>query len=123
MARIGLTEHAEQRVYQLADPNPMTAGDIQALALKLLDRPEPKGAIPAALVDNVMRAERVEELLGVPRESVIYFNHDARYDSTNTQRALRETSIRCPHLSTYLIHLIDYFLRNPEKDFLDNRKL
>ncbi|MEC9400479.1 MAG: SDR family oxidoreductase [Myxococcota bacterium] len=123
MTRIGLTENADQRVYQLADPNPMTAGDIQALALKLLDRPEPKGAIPASLVDNVMRAERVEELLGVPRESVIYFNHDARYDSTNTQRALRETSIRCPHLSTYLIHLIDYFLRNPEKGFLDNRKL
>ena len=123
MTHIGLAADAEQQVYQLADPNPMTAGDIQALALKLLDRPEPKGAIPSALVDNVMRSRNVEDLLGVPRESVVYFNHDARYDSTNTQRALRETSIRCPHLSSYLIHLIDYFLRNPDKDFLDNRRL
>jgi hypothetical protein len=34
---------------------------------------------------------------------------------------LDDTPIRCPHLSTYMQTLVDYFLRNPEKDFLDDR--
>ena len=54
-------------------------------------------------------------------ETIIYFNHAARFDSSNTQRERGETSIRCPHLSTYMQTLVDYFLRNPEKDFLDER--
>jgi hypothetical protein len=59
----------------------------------------------------------------MPREALTYFNHDARYDTSNTQRELKETAIRCPHLSTYMQTLVDYFLRHPEKDFLDERRV
>lgn len=123
MAHIGLAEGAEGQVYQLADPNPMRASDVLALTLEALGRPPARGNVPSKLVDDLMRSERLEHTLNVPREAVVYFNHDARYDTTNTTRALAGTGIHCPHLSGYLTTLIDYMLQFPDKSFLDDREI
>lgn len=123
MAHIGLSPGHDGGVFQLADPNPMRARDILAMVLDVLGRPPARGALPSKLIDGLMTSHKVEKLLGVPRESVVYFNHDARYDSTHTQRALSDSQVRCPHLSTYLTTLIDYFLQHPDKDFLDDREI
>jgi thioester reductase-like protein len=115
MAHIGLAAQTAGRTYQLADPNPMRARDILALSIDLLGHRRLSGvSLPPWLVEGALEYEAVEELVGMPQESVIYFNHDARYDSTHTQRALAETSIRCPHLSSYLSTLIEYFLEHPD---------
>jgi len=115
MAYIGLLEGADGEVYQIADPHPMKARDIFSLALDCMDRGPALGSVPATLPDLALRNESVENLLGVPREMLVYLNHGARFDSTNTQRALEGTSIHSPHLSTYLQTLIDYYLRHPEQ--------
>jgi nucleoside-diphosphate-sugar epimerase len=115
MAYIGMLEGAEGDVYQIADPHPMKARDIFTLALDCMGRAPPVGSVPASLPDFALRNESVEEFVGVPREMLIYFNHGARYDTSNTQRALEGTSIHCPHLSTYMQTLIDYFLRHPDR--------
>lgn len=111
------------QVFQLADPNPMRARDVVALALDCMNKAPAIATVPPKLVDVALRRERLEQKLGVPREALTYFNHDARYDTSNTQRELQETSIRCPHLSTYMQTLVDYFLRNPEREFLDKRRV
>lgn len=120
MVHISAQEEATGRVFQIADPNPMRARDILALTLKLLGRPAPRGLLPASLAERALKFGRVERALGVPRESLIYFNHDARYDTSHTQAALRQTPIRCPHLSTYLLTLLDYMHRHPGKHSPDD---
>lgn len=123
MATIGLQAQADQTVYQLADPNPMRARDIVAMLLDCMDKVPAIGSIPSELVEWALSNPKIEKAVGVPEETIIYFNHDARFDSSHTQRALRDTSVRCPHLSTYMQTLVDYFLRHPEKQFLDDRAI
>lgn len=123
MAYLGHKDGVAGQVFQLADPNPMRARDVVALTLDCMNKAPALARVPSGLVDTALRNEKVEELVGMPREALVYFNHDARYDTSNTQRELKDTAIRCPHLSTYWQTLVDYFLRNPEKDFLDERRV
>lgn len=123
MVHIGLRAGFDGTVYQLADPNPMRARDIVGLTLDLLGRRKAPGTVPPKVLDVALSSNQMEELLGVPREVVDYFTHKARYDTSNTLRALQDTNIRCPHLSSYLQTLMDHVDRNPEKSFLDARRV
>lgn len=124
MAYLGTQPEHIGQTFQIADPEPMRAKDIMALALKLLGRRKPIGALPKALVELALAQKSVESALQIPRETLEYFNHDARYDSSKTQRALVPArEIRCPHLSTYLGTLLQYMINNPDKSFLDERRI
>jgi thioester reductase-like protein len=123
LAYLGLRPESEGEVYQLADPNPMRARDIVALALELMDKAPSFGHVPPRLVGVFLESERLEEKIGIPRQVVRYFTHDARYDTTHCREALEDAGIWCPHLSTYLQVLLDYVDRNPEKKFLDERRV
>jgi thioester reductase-like protein len=114
MAFLGLKEDAAGTVYQLADPHPMRASDILAEAADCLGRAGTLGRVPARLVEGALRSQTVERLAGVPRQAISYFNRDAVYDASHTQRALKDTDIRCPHLSSYLPTLIAYYQAHPE---------
>lgn len=122
MAFLGLKSDLGGQTFHIADPNPMQARDVIAAILQAMGRTPAVASLPHTLVDAALRRPRLEKLAGVPREALTYFNHAARYDTRNTQKALSETDIHCPHLSTYMQTLVDYFLRNPEKSFLDRRR-
>ena len=123
VAQLGLETGHEGAVFHVADPNPMRAKDIVALTLKLMEKSRAVGNLPPRLVRVFLENERLEEAVGLPRQVVQYFTHDARYDTTRCQRALEGSSIYCPHLSTYLQVLIDYVDMHPEKEFLDRRRV
>lgn len=123
LAHLGLHPDSDGEVFQLADPNPMRAKDIVSLSLDLMGKAPSFGQVPPQLVGVFLESERLEERFGIPRQVVRYFTHDARYDTTACRRALEGSDIWCPHLSTYLQVLIDYVDRNPEKDFLDKRRV
>jgi thioester reductase-like protein len=114
VAELGLRDASIGEVFQLADPNPMRARDITALGLKCLGRRLAVGMIPPALANRALKNDAIEKMVGVPREILGYFTHDARYDASNTARALQGAKIKCPHLSTYLQTLVDYYQSHPE---------
>ncbi|MFW5965950.1 MAG: SDR family oxidoreductase [Persicimonas sp.] len=114
MAYLGNKEGTVGEVFQLADPNPMRAGEVISLVLDCMDRAPALASLPAGLVELAMSRPKIEEMTGMPKEALVYFNHDARFDTSNTDRELEPTSIRCPHLSTYMQTLVDFFLRYPD---------
>ena len=122
MSFIGLKAKSEGQTYQIADPNPMQARDVVAVILSAMGRSPAVAALPAGFVDAALRREPIESIVGVPRQALAYFNHDARYDTQKTLSALEDTYIHCPHLSSYIQTLVDYFLNNPDKPFLDARR-
>ena len=61
-------------------------------------------------------------MVKIPKEAIIYFNHDVTYDSTNTQDLLKDSGITCPDFLETLPTLVNYVLENPKKDFLDKRQ-
>lgn len=122
IAYLGLDQNVAGQTFQIADPNPMRARDIVALGLRCMDRAPAVGMIPPGLARRALRNETIENTLGVPRELIGYFTHDARYEVANTARALQTSRIRCPHLSTYLQTLVDFYESHPDRDFMDGRK-
>jgi thioester reductase-like protein len=107
--------NTQGRVYHIADPNPMRAHDIVAQMLKIMGKSPPLGQVHPLLLRAAMRSASLQRLTEVPREALLYFNHDARYDTTHTYEALRDTPVRCPHLSTYLDTLIHFVERHPHQ--------
>lgn len=114
MAYIGLKDGASGRVYQLSDPDPVTVQEAMELILDAMNRPGAVASVPASWFETFLKNDTLESLIGIPREAITYFNHDAFFDSTNTQEALSDTAIRCPHFSTYVQTLVDYFHLHPE---------
>src|SRR5690554_2634134 len=122
MAFLGLKSGLSGQTFQIADAHPMLARDVIAAVLAAMGRAPAVTTLPPRLVDAALRRPSLEKLAGVPREALAYFNHGARYDTRNAQAALAGTEIHCPHLSSYMQTLVDYFLRNPEKSFLARRQ-
>lgn len=116
MIAIGHRPNATGQVYQLADPKPMTAQSILALTLQLLDRKRLDLQVPVNAIDRLLGASStIEDTVGLPQEAVSYFSHDARYDTSNTSRAIADMpELRCPHLSTYLHRLLQYMIDHPK---------
>ncbi len=115
LAYLGQKESLDGQVFHIADPHPMRAREIIDTALKALQHAPAIASVPASVVQKLFNHAGIEKLSGIPREALDYFNHDARYDTRNTSRELADTSIHCPHLSSYLQTLIDSFQSHPKQ--------
>ena len=123
MIAIGSKAGTTGKVFQLGDPNPMRAKDLISLLLQRLGRRQAIGTIPSSIFEGALGVAPIRRLIGIPKESVIYFNHPVRFDVSATLDALEGTGIRCPHFSDYATTMLDYMKRNPDKGFLDNRRI
>ena len=123
MAEIWSQENTTGKTFALADPNPHTSQHIIETTLATLGKKPPRGSVPSSWLEGALRLPPLRKLVKIPREAVIYFNHEVFYDTTNTRAALEGSGIRCPDFLAILPTLIDYVRTHPEKGFLDNRKL
>jgi thioester reductase-like protein len=122
MAEISANDLAKGKTYQLADPNPHTSHEILEEIARLTGHSTLPVSLPAGAVEAVARVRQVEEILQIPTETITYFNHQAVYDTSNTDELLEDTPVTCPDLMSYLPVIVDYVRRNPHKAFLDSRR-
>lgn len=115
MAHLGTTAGHDGQVFHLADPAPMKARDVLQLVSTAFDRKGAVGSLPAPMIERLLaRSKTTRDMLDLPAEVLTYFNHLASYDTRNLEGALLPTTIRAPHLSTYLSVLLDFYRANPE---------
>lgn len=114
LAALGHRPGHDGKVYQLADPQPMSAKEIVDRALALMGREPTRGSLPATWVERALSQDSVAQWSGVPREALTYFNYDAHFDTTQATAALADAGLPCPHLSDYLDDIVDFFLRHPD---------
>ncbi len=115
LVELGLRTDTTDQVFQLADPTPMTSADVVDHILEAFGRRPTMGRLPLSWVMRALENESVEAWTGLPRESLVYFHHDAQFDTANTDRALADTSIMCPPLPVYLSTLLNFFLDHPDQ--------
>lgn len=115
MVEIASQEKTLNETFQIADPNPMRAQDIVTRLLKIMGKSPALGKLSPAIINAALKVKFLRKTIDVPHEAVVYFNHGARYDTTNTQEALANTSLRCPHLSTYLDTLVNFVEKHPKR--------
>jgi uncharacterized protein YbjT (DUF2867 family) len=123
MVEIAGHDDATGKVYQLADAGALRVSELLDLISHELDKPRPLISLPGALLEGALSVAAVRRLLGMPKETIVYANHQVAYDVQNTLDALEGTGVECPSITTYLPTLIQYVREHPEKSFLDQRKL
>jgi nucleoside-diphosphate-sugar epimerase len=106
---------AAGKVYQLADPEPLTIDEILTAVARATGRlmirvPLPVGIAKAAIdwVPGVYR------LMQIPSSTIDYFVHPTFYDSANTMADLAGTELRVPPLRSYLPTLVSFMKVHPE---------
>jgi nucleoside-diphosphate-sugar epimerase len=103
------------KVYQLADPAPLTADEMlramgHATRRTIVRVPLPRRLARAA----IDRVPGVYRWLRVPSSALDYFDLPTHYTSTNTQADLAGTGIAVPPFSAYLGRLVAFMRSHPE---------
>jgi nucleoside-diphosphate-sugar epimerase len=122
MAALMFKKEALGQTVALADPAPHTSQEIVERLLEVLGRGKPVANLPPGMVERALESGKVRQLVKVPREAVVYFNHDVEFDTANQRRLLEGTGVRCPDFLDILPTLVDYVRQNPDKAFLDGRR-
>ena len=131
-------EKGDGRAFHLTDPNPHRVGDVLNIFCKAAHAPRMDmrinaalfGFIPRGIKKSVMSltpARRIRNALmkdlGLPDEIMQFVNYPTRFDSRETERALKGTGIACPNLETYAWVLWDYWERHLDPDLMIDRSL
>lgn len=103
------------KVYQLADPSPLTIDELidtlgRATGRKVLRIPLTLGLAKASL-DHVPGVYR---LLRIPSAAVNYFVHPTSYDTANAAVDLAASRIAVPRFADYAPRLVEFVRAHPE---------
>lgn len=109
MATIPGVDGAAGRTYHLADPDPPTVIEVVKWACDRFGVHRPIGWYPVTLLEWALAVKPVRDLVGIPQETVAYFNHPVVYDCANTLDILKDTGLRCPPLKSYLNQLLRFY--------------
>lgn len=103
------------KVYQLADPEPLTVDEMLDVIVRALDKPVVRmpalKVVAKGALDYVPFLERI---MGIPPEAIDYFTHPTFYLTDNTRRDLEGTGIEVPPFPSYVGKLIDFVRAHPE---------
>ena len=131
-------EKGDGKAFHLTDPNPHRVGDVLNIFCKAAHAPRMEMRINAALFGFIPRgvkkslmsltpARRIRNAvmkdLGLPEDMMQFVNYPTRFDSRETEKALKGTGIACPNLENYAWVLWDYWERHLDPDLLIDRTL
>jgi hypothetical protein len=103
------------RVYQLADPAPLTVDALLRTLARATNRVMLRLSLPMAVAKGAIEhVPLVGRMLRIPSSAVDYFVHPTRYDTSNATAALAAVGVRCPPLSEYIDRLIAFMRAHPE---------
>jgi thioester reductase-like protein len=108
-------EKAIGKVYQLADPDPLTIDEILTAVAKASNRLLVKIPLPVGVAKKMIDwVPLVYRVMQIPSSSIDYFVHPTFYDTANTQADLAGTDLQVPPLRSYLPTLVSFMKVHPE---------
>ncbi|HJR08062.1 MAG TPA: SDR family oxidoreductase [Pyrinomonadaceae bacterium] len=113
MAALAADERAAGATVQLADPRPLTTGELfEAVAGALVGRTS-RVKLPKSVVRASLSLPFAENLTKLPRVGVPYFFLNQTYDTSCAEALLAPHGIACPPFTSYVAALVDYVARHP----------
>lgn len=101
------------KVYQVADPEPMTIDEAMVAIADAAGRTVLRIPLPRAVAKGAVRyIPGVYQLMRIPAELIDYMVQPTEYDTTNAQNDLG--SMRIPRLRDYLPRLVEFARAHPE---------
>jgi thioester reductase-like protein len=108
-------DRSKDRVYQLADPAPLTVADLYTEMGRATGRTLIRIPITRKMAKlSIDKIPGVYKLMRIPSSTVDYLTHPTHYLTTNAQDDLEGSGISCPSVPTYLPRLVDFMRAHPE---------
>jgi NAD(P)-dependent dehydrogenase (short-subunit alcohol dehydrogenase family) len=126
------------KCFHLTDPKPKRIGEVLNMFAKAAHAPEMTMRIDARIFNYIPSAikqglrmlppvRRISNQLmqdfGLPPDMMKFVNYPTRFDSRETERALKGSGIMLPRLDDYAWRLWDYWERNLDPDLFIDRSL
>jgi NAD(P)-dependent dehydrogenase (short-subunit alcohol dehydrogenase family) len=128
----------DRKCFHLTDPKPLRIGEVLNLFADAAHAPQMTmridarlfSFIPAVVKQGIMMlppARRIRNQifkdLGIPPQVMEFINYPTKFDSRETERALKGTGISVPALEDYAWRLWDYWERHLDPDLFIDRSL
>jgi NAD(P)-dependent dehydrogenase (short-subunit alcohol dehydrogenase family) len=133
-----LKSDLNRRCFHLVDPVGYRVGDVLDIFSRAAHAPKMNlfvnaalfGFIPKSVKKGMMALAPVRRVrnavmkdLGLPEDILHFVNYPTRFDSRETQAALKGSGIECPNLRDYAWRLWDYWERHLDPDLFIDRSL
>jgi thioester reductase-like protein len=107
LARLAKSPHSLGQTYHLTDPEPLSPAEIAHLFARTLGKNFLFVPVPMAVAKAAFRP--IHGWLGMPLESLDYFDDPVRHDATLATRDLRKMGLSCPRLPDYVPALVRFY--------------
>ena len=115
MSYLSGLDRSAGKVYQLADPEPLTVNEVIRLLGEATRRIIVRIALPTALARFAIdHMPGVYRLMQIPSATLNYFGHPTLYTCADTLADLEGSGVKPPALPTYVDQLVDFVRRNPD---------
>ncbi len=106
---------SEGEVYQLADPNPPSIGQLVRLLGQATHRTPVKLRLPLALARGALQhVPGLAAWTAFEPESLAYFSHPTQYSTAQTTRDLSGSGVSCPPFASYADRLVGFVQAHPD---------
>lgn len=114
MARLVRDERATGATLQLADPAPLSSGELFDAIATAVARRGSRLTVPASLVRASLALPFSPRLTGLPHAAVPYFFLSQTYDTTRSRALLEPHNVRCPPFPSYVDALVRFVEQHPK---------
>ena len=112
IARLSTWSGAIGKTYNLTDPKPLTAFQIEELFAKALGKSFVYAPVPLPLAKLIFAPSPVEKFFGMPSQTLDYFDHVVNYDCAEATKDLARFGLRCPGFAEYAQRLVGFYLKH-----------
>ena len=109
LARLSTQPETGMRTYHLTDPAPLSVIEVEKLFARALGKTFLYMPVPKRAAKAVFGLRPVQRHFGMPVESLDYFDHPLRFDTTEASRALAALGLECPRLPDYADRLVSFY--------------
>ncbi len=109
IARLSSWVGAKGKTYHLTDPNPHTALDIAELLAKSIGKSFVFVPVPLPIAKLALAAPQVSQWLGMPGQTLDYFDHPVHYDASRATADLARFGVACPPFAEYVQRLVAFW--------------
>ncbi len=109
IARLSAWDGAKGKTYHLTDPNPKQALALAELLAKSIGKSFVFVPVPLPVAKLVFSIPQVSSLLGMPGQTLDYFDHPVHYDAAQATHDLGKFGVACPDLESYVQKLVAFW--------------
>ncbi len=114
IAALAFDDEAEGKTIALADPEPLSTGELFDVIAENLSGKRSLFGPPPSLVENSLLLSISPPISGLPHSAVPYFFLSQTYDTGVAGPMLAKHGISCPNFRDYVAKLLEFVDKHPE---------